>query len=560
MPMVPRYDSPTVSPTGLPSVSVPDTAFGSEVAKAVSGLGSQLEKSGDMLARHAIAEQNLINELAARDAENEMALKSTDLMYNPKTGYMTLQREEALQKYQEYQKAMIANRDEIAKRLPNNYTRKLYLQAAQRRIDYNYQLMGRHAATETRKATVQSIESRIGILQNDVAKNWNDDGLFYGHEGQVRTEARRLASESGWDPDTTELYENQAVSTLLTGRIAEAARWDMEKAQEFYKANKDKLTNADRSTVENILERGRYSQGTESAAKRFGVRQRADSSIQQTERTGIPDPSVNSGEVGAYLGSEEKRKYDHDLAIAHEKYRARLGMETMPADAINERLLKLDPVRTPGGNFADRQRVYLDALDRASKIEKARSIDPAFSVSDAPSVQRVYTPDAISGRDQAARDTLVNARMAAQEQAGILPANRSPITSSEAKPYVDLIDKAIPGEKPEVIQAVIADLRARFGENAPGAARQIRKALKMTRQMDILFGAALTQEAPVERAAPDKAGAKATPLEPLGVMPADPFSHDPFNIGVSPPVAPPPVPPPTPKSPSEEVLGTKRKK
>lgn len=80
MPVVPFSGVPSVAPSGQPesylrTPSGLDEAAGVGVARAMQGLGGQIEKTGDMLAQHAVAFQNLQNESAAKDADVDAMVK-----------------------------------------------------------------------------------------------------------------------------------------------------------------------------------------------------------------------------------------------------------------------------------------------------------------------------------------------------------------------------------------------------------------------------------------------------------------------------------------------------
>lgn len=558
MPMVPRYDSPTVSPTGLPNVSVPDSAFGTEVARAVSGLGSQIEKSGDMLARQALAAQEDINRTIARDHQDGYTRESSDFLYNPKTGYFATQGKDAIDGHDAAQKKLDEIRDKWGRNL-GPHTKRLYLDDVSRRVGYDRQLVGRHAAGQGKRYEADTLKSSIDLSQQQAGLTWNDDRLFDSLEGDIREDVIKLLQVQGIDPGSATAQQTiqNAVSIALNNRVRQAARTDLAEATRIFDKYHDKMNVDTRNNLADLLTSGRSAAGTAAEAEKYRTEKTVADAERSARETGQTPPEYNRDEVLTKLGTVKGREAINSVDRWRSVHQQTFDLPTLPDNKILDRLAKLENDAKTSDEAAW---LYTNVRDQALKLMEARTVDPAFSVHNAPGVQealKTWTWD-----DDFGRKMIIDARMAAQRQAGIAPEDMSPAMNVELRPYIATVKGATPGQERKVYDGVIKKLQQDFGDEWLGAFKQMRKAAVLSARLDMIMsnslGAAtrdisiMSPEEAQEITRKEEAAAAQKAMDDLllGTVLPDP-GVDPF--------APPPVPssstpPPKPKSPSERIL------
>src|SRR5215510_1144257 len=142
------------------------------------------------------------------------------------------------------------------------------------------------------------------------------------------------------------------------------------------------------------------------------------------------------------------------------------GLSTLKDDELTARLTELKPA-ADAENHGRGQRIYDALANKVAALRQQRRDDPAASVSDDPMVQDAAA--ALDANDPAPWRALVQARLAAQDAAGIPQGEQSPITRDEALAQTEPLRRASPGEAREALATVTQRFDAMFGDHAERA-------------------------------------------------------------------------------------------
>lgn len=463
--------SPGAPPDIRPDPRYAGAAFGTNVNNAVIGLGGAVSSLGDTISKNALAQQQLDNEIAAKDADNEFSLYETDRMFNPQTGFLTLKGKAAVDAYPGVRGDLIKKRDEIAKNLPNDVARKLFLQSAQRRIDYAYQGAGRYAISENNRYARETTAARVTNLTNDAALYWNDDNLFAKTEAAVIHEVGELNKLKGGDPDSLDSATKEAVSNLWKQRISRASEEDLGAANTMFEKNKKKLLPLDAQDIESKLRAGGLKKQSEAGVKAREINERVKSDLASIEATGQRVPGLTEIEVRNHLGADGVRRWREASSAAYRVWDLTNDIYSVTPDQMTRRLEKITPA--PGTSDYEKQATIFTVVQEKFQTRLAlRKSDPAGSVADDPTV-REFTK-------QGDYPMVVEARMAAQAAAGIPEAARSPMTLQEVDKYSAPITRALPGKEREALNQAAEALKKDFGEHWEKAFGYMLKSMRVS--------------------------------------------------------------------------------
>jgi hypothetical protein len=192
-----------------------------------------------------------------------------------------------------------------------------------------------------------------------------------------------------------------------------------------------------------------------------GVKQTVKDDIASIFETGQGNPDLKYEDVVHRLGQDEADRWVTNQGIARQAWGATADMHARPDGELYQRLRLLKP-EAGATQFADRQRVYEAAEKKIEAHLRQRVEDPAESVAADPDVQL-----GLETADWSKPSTvkpLIEARMQAQERAGIEPGARSPITTAEALRLTAELPRALPGQDRQVLTAITQRFHNLFGE------------------------------------------------------------------------------------------------
>jgi hypothetical protein len=256
MPVVPAPETQTVLPGTGPATpyqtaagATPD-AFGANVGAAVQGLGREVERSGDMMARHAIQFQMQQNEASTNEALTNYDIQSAQV-YNE---FKNLQGNIPQERMSEYMQRLESLRGEMRGALPNAEVQRQFDQGSRRQFGYTVKEMAGHAATENKKYQIATSNGRINAAAASAATlNAGDDNLFQTKYDEARKVAEEAQDVKGFEGPAREAAILNKLSPMWERRLKALADTDPQRARKLFDSNKDKLAPDQIAPVEHTI-------------------------------------------------------------------------------------------------------------------------------------------------------------------------------------------------------------------------------------------------------------------------------------------------------------------
>jgi GH24 family phage-related lysozyme (muramidase) len=279
------------------------------------------------------------------------------------------------------------------------------------------------------KAALTSVAYNYGSLPGEVV-----NAIKSGDLGQISAAVRDLSGHNGGI--NAKRRSNEADIIASGGdEISDLA------APEYYSV----LSPEDRTSLQASADAewaARQKETREaSAVERYNLKQAMEDDLKQIEETGQAT-NINPQSIADTLGDDDAAKWLDQRKRAANIFEAVSTIPSLTNDEIEAHLDELEPTAGTAG-FADRQAVYDAAEKKAKAVQDLRAKDPAKAVEDSPLVKK-----AEEGYDPARPETIqpvIRARLAAQEQIGIPPALRNPITKKEAYAIINPVQAVIDG-------------------------------------------------------------------------------------------------------------------
>jgi hypothetical protein len=245
---------------------------------------------------------------------------------------------------------------------------------------------------------------------------------------------------------------------------------------------------------------------SEGALNRYNTRNMATDDIAAITATGQGgDENVIRGRLERDYGPKSVAEWQNARLDASSIYQGTSDMYSLPDDQITARLDEYRP--KPGAdNFERRQTIFNAVQKKADEVRKQRASDPAASVSDDPAVKKATL--VLDPKDEKTFAPLVDARLAAQERAGIPPEARSPITHQEALTLTAPLARVLPGQEKAVLTDLAQSFKDKFGPNADTAFQYALRARHVDNETALQGGRMMRRMGLGGQ--PDKPGAQAT--------------------------------------------------
>jgi hypothetical protein len=248
MPTAPQYDT-QVQTRATPNVRVntdaPIAAFGGgELAAAPS---QALQKTADIIDR----ERQKADDLRVLEAETEAANYKTELFYDPNVGAMTKKGRDAFGVVDEFSPKYKKKIDEIATKLSTPAQRQKFMaRASQYQVDLDGQLQ-RHVFAESQSYDNEVTEANLQATQNEIVLNYENPEAVIRGQQRLQDTILSHASRMGKGPEWTKAQVEKSISrsnAAIVERFIDNGE-DI-KAEEFFKANRDRFQAEDASRVE----------------------------------------------------------------------------------------------------------------------------------------------------------------------------------------------------------------------------------------------------------------------------------------------------------------------
>jgi len=193
------------------------------------------------------------NEALVKTADVKMGETEQALLFDPQTGYLNLQGEEAVNQAPAVLNAYTQAQDRAMASLTDDDQRRMFTDLADRRLATFTTQVERHAADERQRWYDAASERRIALMQADAGLYWNDDALLRRALGTVRAEVGEQAERKGWDSALTEAALRQQTSRTLVAAIGAAVERYPERAQSLRTRYASVLEDHDRDALDALL-------------------------------------------------------------------------------------------------------------------------------------------------------------------------------------------------------------------------------------------------------------------------------------------------------------------
>lgn len=256
MPLIPSQTSPTVAPAGAPGVFEHVNAgpehFGGLEAAATAKLGGSLDQLGDVLAKGALAFQQLHNETRVEDHNNGFEAAKRDILFAPDTGFYSKQGKDAIDAMQPTAEQIEELRKQTRDALENPEQRRMFDYMSRRATRQDLTGMEAHANREAQTWRMTTLKGSITNAINDSAANWGDTPRFAQSLGLIKLQAEKLAAQQGVDPasESGKALVTHYQSEAWGARIHSVMAQDPDLAREMFDANADQMDAPHRAMIE----------------------------------------------------------------------------------------------------------------------------------------------------------------------------------------------------------------------------------------------------------------------------------------------------------------------
>ena len=192
MPQVPYSGAPTVAPQLDPTprytADVSPDMFGANIGRAVQQLGATSEQVGNEIFARGLAMQDLANHSEAQAADAAYMQKAGELHAD----FSSKQGKDAVDAYPAYMDALKKARTDIGSTLSNPMSQKLYDAGSLSTMGRTIFNGAGHAATQNKVYAVQSSQSKVDAINDQVLANPMDEAGFKANlvEAEIKSELK----------------------------------------------------------------------------------------------------------------------------------------------------------------------------------------------------------------------------------------------------------------------------------------------------------------------------------------------------------------------------------
>jgi hypothetical protein len=258
MPQVPYRPYPTEEPAVVPTPSLRTSAspesFGAAQARALQGLGGTLEKAGDEVAKTVLAQQAIVNDTWAKEAD----IKAMDSIGKLDADYKRLEGVNAWDAKDAHMAAIQKVRKDTLDSAPNPAARRMADQIISRRVGFALVDAGNYAGNQLKVADNNASEARKKMAQETFDPEHPDLGLK-----TIDAEVRNLGRAKGAEKDTVDEALSREKSTAWLNGLTKLAPHNPQKARDIFEANKDSLDPQVRDQIQNRIDTQMALKGTD---------------------------------------------------------------------------------------------------------------------------------------------------------------------------------------------------------------------------------------------------------------------------------------------------------
>lgn len=362
MPTVPTYDYPTVSPEAPPDVRgyATDRAFGAGIGSAITGVGGEIAKTGDMLSRHAITLMDRENQAAANELFVNAVTKAGELDVQ----YRSLQGKAAVDFYQnQYVPGMRKIMDEHSGQAGNVEVRRLFQQDFRRRIGYEIVNGALYSSTQLKHWENTTAKAKEDLAVKSAVDNPSDERGFDIKKQEVTEAVQSRARTNNWSPEQTQLELQTAHSKIRATQINQVAIDDPIGAKKLFDKYRGEMDGPTQLAVERHVHQGLVTNGSRVIAN----------GVMEQDGSKLSDYVAEARRRSQRMAPGDQQLEDAVVSRVNTEYnqrrRAEKELDTDRKNAVNAELL--DPNKRPL-RFEDLSPTAQQAYRDSSPVEQAR--------------------------------------------------------------------------------------------------------------------------------------------------------------------------------------------
>jgi len=361
-PVVPRYDSAPVQPSGIPNVRVSDdaplSAFGGgDQAAGVSNALSGINKDALVIIQK---EKQKADDTATKDAQLKFVQLSNDLMYHPENGAITKSGRDSFGIHDEYLSQYDKGADDIEKSLTEDQKQVSRLMRQQYRGSLDVDL-NRHVRGESVKFETETFKSLISTNRNDAILHYQDPTRIQSsidiQEKAIISHGKANGLPSEWIKDATMEASSKTHQGVIDAMLSNGQ--DMA-AQKYYNANIDGIDGDTRKDIATRLQDGTIK----------GNAQRATDKITSSV-DGLSEALQETKKISdVKLRDETERRIEHHYALKKAADSEQQDRIYQNISNLAETSVDLDSIHRAAGwdklSIAERNAVDKRVMDRHS--------------------------------------------------------------------------------------------------------------------------------------------------------------------------------------------------
>lgn len=258
MPTVPTISIPSVAPSESASVpyqtdsAATPEAFGASIGRAQQGLGSQIDKTGDILANHALKMQEDVNASSAKD----LFLNADVEVGNITTEYNSLEGANRVNAYPKFVEDVKSVREKYKAAAPNDDVSRRFDQDFSRRVGYSIVDGARSAAVANKQYQHSTNDAvRQNSLQH-IADNTQDDQRFQTNL-EIGLDANKNSDiYRGSSPEVQQQQDQAFISSAWATRLQSMSKNDPLRARELLKSNSGAIDGETKLKLNDTINQG----------------------------------------------------------------------------------------------------------------------------------------------------------------------------------------------------------------------------------------------------------------------------------------------------------------
>ncbi len=286
-PVVPRYDSAPVAPSGIGGVNyntdAPLSNFGGgQAAQGANDAINNLSKDAIGLMQK---EKQKADDTATKDAQTKFVQLSNDLMYHPENGVITKQGQDSFGIHDDYLSQFDKGSDEIERTMTPDQRRITGMMRQQYRADLDKDI-NRHVRGEAVKYETDTFKTLLDTNRNDAILHWQDPDRIQEAIGIQSKAIYSHAQANGLGKEWADHAALESSSKTHSGVIdAMLSKSQDQAAKKYYDQNIDQIDGDTRNEIGKKIEDGALKGNAQRAADQILLKSKSYSeAIEETKK------------------------------------------------------------------------------------------------------------------------------------------------------------------------------------------------------------------------------------------------------------------------------------